>query len=220
MVRFLAMLLCGVMVFAPQGQNERRKPVALTVQLTGEQDVGRLLESLEKTHARLTFFLGDGGLSQEQTEAIVEGGHEMGLTIHSREQGRLLSRRNMAAQIVDNRSGLPRKVKPRWLRLEEGLTDGARQVAGVKNLAILGESDGVGVMDLGAASVDEVLLTVQRLQGQGYRMVTVSELARLNRVKVRPGRVYDSLLRRNSNGRQVTVLSVGPLSSNPIYPQK
>ena len=113
----------------------------------------------------------------------------MGLTIHSREEGVLLSRRNLAAQIVDTRSVLPRRMKPHWLRLEEGLTDGSRQVAKAKNLAILGED--ADVLDLGRASVDEVLLTANRLQGQGYRLVTVSELARLNRVKIRPGKVYE-----------------------------
>lgn len=197
MTRFLAIFLCSLLIAAPQSANPDTKPIALTVELTGEQDVQRMLEGLEKMDARITFFLEDGAATSEQTGQIAAAGHEMGLTIHSREQGGLLSRRNLAAQIMDARSELPPTVKPHWLRLEEGLTDGARQVARAKNLAILGEQDGDAregcVMDLGSATVDEVLLTVNRLQGQGYRLVTVSELARLNRVKFRPGRVYEDL---------------------------
>ena len=195
MARFFAVLLCALALSGTQSVNPARKPVAITVEITGEQDVERLLDGLEKPGARVTFFLGDGELEPEQAEKIAEGGHEMALTIHSREEGLLLSRRNLAAQIMDARSELPRTVKPHWLRLEEGPTDGGLQVARVKRMAILGENDGAlrdgCVMDLGSASVDEVLLTVNRLQGQGYRMVTVSELARINRVRVRPGRVYE-----------------------------
>lgn len=197
MARFIAVLLCAFMISGPKSVNPATKPVAITVELTRKQDVQRLLDGLEKTDARITFFLGDGAIDSEEAGIIVEDGHEMALTIHSREQGTLLSRRNMAAQIMDARSELPPTVKPHWLRLEEGMTDGARQVARAKNMSILSESDGTlhegAVVDLGQATVDEVLLTVSRLQGQGYRMVTVSELARLNRVKVRPGRVYEDL---------------------------
>ena len=196
MARLFGIFLCALMLTGPQSETVHTKAVALTVELTGEQDVQRLLDGLEKTEARVTFFLGDDAVDPELTEQIAKAGHEMGITIHSREQGQLLSRRNMAAQIMVARSGLPRTVKPHWLRLEEGLTDGGRQVAQVKNMAILGENDAAVrdgcVMDLGRASVDEVLLTVSRLQGQGYETVTVSELARLSRVKVRPGRVYES----------------------------
>lgn len=188
MARFIAVLLCAFLISGPKSGNPATKPVAITVELTGKQDVQRLLDGLEKTDARITVFLGDEAADPAQNKKIVKSGHEIGLTIHSRAQGGLLSRRNMAAQIMDARSMLPRTVQPHWLRLEEGMTDGARQVAEAKKLAILGENE--DVMDLGQASVDEVLLTVNRLQGQGYRMVTVSELARLNRVKVRPGRVY------------------------------
>lgn len=195
MARFFAIVLSALMITAPPNANAYAKPVALTVELSAGQDVQRLLEGLEKTGAQLTFFLEDGAATPEQTGQIAEEGHEIGLTIHSREQqGGLLSRRNLAAQIMDTRSVLPHTVKPHWLHLEEGLTDGARQVARAKNLAILFGNDGTlhegAVVDLGQATVDEVLLTVNRLQGQGYRLVTVSELARLKRVAVRPGRVY------------------------------
>ena len=188
-MRFFTVFLCALMISGPQSKNPARKPVAITVEITGQQDVQRLLGGLEKTDARVTFFLGDGEIEPAQARKIAEGGHEMALTVHSRESGALLSRRNLAAQIVDARAVMPRGVKPHWLRLEEGLTDGSRQVARVKNLAILGENE--DVLDLGRASVDEVLLTVSRLHGQGYEIVTVSELARLNRVKVRPGKVYE-----------------------------
>lgn len=197
MPRFFAIFLCGLLIAAPRSPNPDTKPIALTVELSGEQDVQRLLYELEKTDARITFFLEDGAATPEQTGQIVASGHEIGLTIHSREQGGLLSRRNLAAQIMDARSVLPPTIKPHWLHLEEGLTGGARQVARAKNMSILSESDGTvhegAVVDLGQATVDEVLLTVNRLQGQGYRLVTVSELARLNRVKFRPGRVYEDL---------------------------
>lgn len=189
MARFFTALLCFLAVSAPQSGSQARKPVAITVELTGEQDVERLLTGLEKTNARVTFFFENGAIEPEQAQRIVKGGHELALIIHSRENGQLLSRRNLAAQIVDTRLVLPKGVKPHWLRLEEGLTDGGRQVARAKNLAILGENE--DVLDLGQVSVDEMLLTVSRLHGQDYETVTLSELARLNQVKVRPGRVYE-----------------------------
>ena len=194
MTCLLALFLSGLLIAAPKDTNAHTTPIALTVTLTEEQDAQRMLDALEKTDARITFFLGDEGIEPEQARKIAEEGHEMAITIHSREEGGLLSRRNMAARIMDTRSVLPQTVKPHWLRLEEGMTDGGRQVARAKNMAILGESDGAlregCVVDLGSATVDEVLLTVSRLHGQGYETVTVSQLAWLNRVKVRPGKVY------------------------------
>ena len=199
MTCLLAFFLSGLLIAAPKDTNARTTPIALTVTLTEEQDAQRMLDALEKTDARITFFLGGEGIEPEQAHRITEGGHELALTIHRREQlGGLLSRRNMAAQILTARSGLPPRVKPHWLRLEEGLTGGSYQVAKAKNLAILDESDGTlrggCVMDLGSASVAEGL-------------VTVSELARLNRVKVRPGRVYDGHLRQNTTSRPLTALA-------------
>ena len=133
MTCLLAFFLSGLLIAAPKDTNAHTTPIALTVTLTEEQDAQRMLDALEKTDARITFFLGGEGIEPEQAHRITEGGHELALTIHSREQlGGLLSRRNMAAQILTARSGLPPRVKPHWLRLEEGLTGGAYQVAKAK----------------------------------------------------------------------------------------
>lgn len=194
MVRLMAALLCGALLAVPSGAAEQPKVAALTVELRADADVDRLLQELAED--KLTFFLEGEGLASEQALRIVDAGHEIGLTVHTCREDGILSRRQIAAQIMDTRAHLPEGYKVKWVRLGERCTDGAWQVARAKNLAILqppeGESqtgDGA-VVHLGDATVDEVLLTVTRLRKQGFRLVTVTELARLRGVNVQPGRSY------------------------------
>lgn len=216
MVRLVAALLCGVLLAVPSGEAEQPKVAAVTVDIRADADVERLLKELAKQEDKLTVFLDGEVLAPEQNRQIVDAGHEIGLIVHTCRDGKLLSRRQMAAQIMTGRKGLPEGYKVKWLRLGESCTDGAWQVARAKNLAILGSPEpGTQVRDgtvvaLGDATVDEVLLTVTRLRKQGFRLVTVTELARLRGMKVQPGRSYRSFswetLRKNDR-QHFTVLT-------------
>jgi peptidoglycan/xylan/chitin deacetylase (PgdA/CDA1 family) len=53
------------------------------------------------------------------------------------------------------------------------------------------DGDVILLHDMSASSVQAALDIVDTLQGQGYRFVTVSELAKLRNVPIRPGRMYE-----------------------------
>ena len=175
----------------------------------------RLLEGLEKQDAKVTFLVCGYRLAQfpELARAMVDGGHEIGLQSYGSTTLEGMSRRHIAQALADTRALLPEGTEVRFLRPpEDRCTDGVRQVAAVTNLAILGwsvdpsrwtagsrgivgtvsDGDVILIRHISDETVDAALSLVDQLQKQGYRFVTVSELAQIRRVKVRPGESYAS----------------------------
>ena len=127
-----------------------------------------------------------------------------------------MSRRDIAKELEDSQALLPEGVTPVFLRPPGGCcSDAVRQVAEVRNLAILSwsvdprdwathdtaaveravlenvkDGDIVLLHDMSDSSVKAALDIVDVLLQKDYEIVTVSRLVRLRGVKLRPGRSY------------------------------
>lgn len=201
-MRKLLIFLLIPALLCPCGASAAESPryLALTFEgCPGEEDTRALLEGLEARGVRATFFLRaeDG----PQAAGLLEGGHEIGLLSLAR-PGQ--SRREIAREFSDIRAALP-DCRVRFLRPGAQVFDGLRQVAGAQGLTILeptldpwaaapaGRSlldraaDG-DVLRMGAGvAANTALNLIDLLKKEGFTLVTVSELARLRGVSLRPG---------------------------------
>ena len=223
MRRILALMLCLSLQAMPV--QVRTPPyVALTFDDGPTKYTPALLAGLAEGGVKVTFFLSGYRIDQfpELAAEIVAAGHEIGLHGQSHKRLDNLSRRDIAAEIVENRARLPKGCKARWLRPPEGrCTAAVRQVAEAKNLGVLlwsvdprdwecddatciagrvvesvRDGDVVLLHDSSESSVRAALEIVRTLSARGYRFVTVSELARLRGESVKPGKEYRNFYRR------------------------
>ena len=180
----------------------------------------RLLDGLEAEHVKATFLLCGYRMETypELTARIAEAGHEIGLHGYSHKNLQYLSRRDIAKELTDTEALLPEGVRVRWFRPPGGmLTESVRQVAQARKLGILSwsvdprdwavdnpgeiverivekvdDGDVILMHDMTDSSVDAALEVISRLKKAGFRFLTVSELAKLHSVPVRPGVEYKS----------------------------
>lgn len=151
------------------------------------------LEEMERRDARATFFLDVP--SWEQGRRILDGGHEIGLTVP--QEWNRLSRREVYREIRGRKALLPdRRVQ---LLLSPGrVSDGVRQVAEVQGMAFLPnaldpwEEFRMGhtfmeqlqpgdILLLDGENPELALNILDLLRSKGFRPVAVSELARFDR---------------------------------------
>lgn len=221
MRRFLACLLLLSLIALPAQAADSKKYVALTFD---DGPSGRfteqLLDGLVLRGAKCTFLLCGYRMEQypELTQRIFQEGHEIGYHGFSHDSMQQMGRRKIGQELIDSQSLLPEDCDPVFFRPPGGfVTDGIRQVAEVRNLAILSwsvdpkdwatksvgtieqavlkkvkDGDIILLHDMSASSVQAALDIVDALQKQGYRFVTASELARLRKVSLKPGEVYRS----------------------------
>ena len=177
-----------------------------------------LLDGLQQRGARATFFLCGYRIKEypEEARRIYEEGHEIGYHGYSHKNMRDMSRRAIAQELIDTRALLPEDCEPVLFRPPGGfVTDGVRQVAEVRQLTLLRwsvdprdwavsstaaieasvlkhvkDGDVILLHDMTASSVRAALDIVDTLQQQGFRFVTVSELAQLREVRLKPGKTY------------------------------
>jgi len=219
MRRMLAGFLMVSILALPVRAAEEKKYVALTFD---DGPSGKytetLLEGLRLRGARATFLL--CGYRMEQYPAIAQQifdeGHEIGYHGFSHRSMEPMSRRAIAGELIDSQALLPEDCDPVFFRPPGGIvTDGVRQVAEARQLAILSwsvdprdwatknateveqavlkhvaDGDVVLLHDMTYSSVKAALNVVDALQNQGYRFVTVSELAKLRSARIRPGQVF------------------------------
>ena len=221
MRRILAgMLLLGILVLPARAAGGDRY-VALTFD---DGPSGRytekLLDGLALRGAKCTFLLCGYRIEQypEITQRIYAEGHEIGFHGFSHDSMRNMSRRNIGQELIDSQALLPEDCEPVFFRPPGGfVTDGVRQVAQARQLAILSwsvdpkdwatgntgaietavltkvkDGDVILLHDMSMSSVRATLDIVDVLQQQGFRFVTVSEMARLRRTPIRPGEIYQS----------------------------
>lgn len=219
MRRFLAgILILSLLVFPVQGK-EAPKLVALTFD---DGPSGRftqaLLEGLRERNAKATFLLCGYRIRQypELAQQIHNEGHEIGYHGFSHDSMKGMSRLTIAQELMDTQALLPEDCDPVFLRPPGGfITDGVRQVAQARQLAILSwsvdprdwattetaaveqlvlgsvqDGDIILLHDMTMSSVRAALDIVDALQKQDFQFVTVSELARLREVKIKPGQTY------------------------------
>jgi len=218
MRRILAFFLCLSLLPLPVRAAEI-KYVALTFD---DGPSGRytrnLLDGLQDRGVKATFFLCGYRMKEypEITQRIFDEGHEIGCHGYSHKSMKTMSRRDIAAEIVDTHALLPEGCFPKFLRPPGGsVSDGVRQVAEARNLAILSwsvdprdwatrdaaaietavlenikDGDIVLLHDMTTSSVNAALDIVDTLLEDGFELVTVSQLAKLRNVRPKPGQVY------------------------------
>ena len=218
MRKLLAILLCLSLPILPV-QADETKYVALTFDDGPSGKYTRaLLDGLYDRGVQATFLLCGYRMKDypDLTRRIWEEGHEIGYHGFTHKNMKQMSRRDIAGELEDSQALLPEGCQPVFLRPPGGCcSDAVRQVAQVRNLAILGwsvdprdwathdtaaveravlknvkDGDIVLLHDMSDSSVQAALDIVDVLLDKDYEIVTVSRLVRLRGVKLRPGQVY------------------------------
>lgn len=220
MCRFFLVFLCLILLCpCGASAAEEPKYIALTFDGGSTDGSARaLLAGLAVRNARATFFLCGKQLEKnpELAEKILVQGHEIGIQSFFSNDFSDLSRRDIAAEVADTRALLPEKCPVRLLRPPGGCcSDGTNQVAQAMGLAIIDwsldpkdwaaqdaaaigrtilarvqDGDVILMHDMSDSSVRAALNLVDLLQKRGFTFVTVSELARIRTVPLRPGQHY------------------------------
>lgn len=215
---FALLALLGVLVL-PASAAEQKRYVALTFDdgPSGKYTQS-LLDGLAYRGVKCTFLLCGYRMEQypEITQRIFQEGHEIGYHGYSHDSMKTMSRRKIGQELIDSQKLLPEDCNPVFFRPPGGVvTDGVRQVAEARKLAILSwsvdprdwatkseqqvekavlknvkDGDIILLHDMTSSSVKAALDIVDVLQAQGFRFVTVSALARLRAVRLKPGAVY------------------------------
>ena len=221
MRRMFAVLLCVFFLSPVTVRASEEKYVALTFDdgPSGKY-TQRLLDGLSERGAKATFLLCGYRMKEypNLTVRLVEEGHEIGIHGYSHDNMKPMTRRQIAQEIMDTEDLLPEGCKVRFLRPPGGgCSDGVRQVARARDLAVLDwsvdprdwatsdasaihtavidrvrDGDVVLLHDMSDSSVDAALRIVDQLQEKGFTFVTVSQLAKLRDVDIQPGKVYKS----------------------------
>ena len=213
------LLLCLMVI--PAQASSGRKYIALTFD---DGPSGRytqtLLDGLKLRGVKATFLLCGYRMEQypQLTQRIFDEGHEIGYHGFSHDSMQRMSRQQIGQELIDSRVLLPEGCDPVWFRPPGGVvTDGVRQVAQARQLALLswsvdpmdwkikstaaieqtvlknvGDGDIILLHDMSMTSVQAALDIVDALQEQGFRFVTASELAKLRKAAIKPGAVYKS----------------------------
>ena len=221
MRRMLLLLCCLGVLAMPVKAAENEKYVALTFD---DGPSGRytrtLLDGLAERNVKATFLLCGYRMAEfpDITQRIFDEGHEIGYHGYTHNNMKEMSRRTIAAEIIDSMNLLPEDCEPVFLRPPGGCcSDGVRQVAEARLLAILGwsvdprdwattdtisiersvmknikDGDVILLHDMSASSVQAALDIIDSLQKEGFQFVTVSRLAKLRGVKLKPGVTYTS----------------------------
>ena len=220
MRRIFALLFClsllPVKVRAAEG-----KYVALTFDDGPSGKYTRqLLDGLYDRGAKATFLLCGYRIKDypDIARRIFDEGHEIGIHGYSHKSMKVMSRRDIAAELADTQALLPQGCRVRFVRPPGGFcTDALRQVAEVRNLSILSwsvdprdweikdaaaieaavlktiqDGDIVLLHDMSSSSVKAALDIADALVKDGFELVTVSELARLRCTAPKPGQIYKS----------------------------
>ena len=221
MRRIIALFLCLALV-PMRTSGKETAYVALTFDDGPSGKYTRqLLDGLAQREVKATFLLCGYRMKEypELTQRIYDDGHEIGFHGYSHDSMEPMSRRKIAQELMDSQALLPEGCTPVFLRPPGGCcSDGVRQVAQVRGLSILSwsvdprdwatsdplaveravlesirDGDIVLLHDMSASSVRAALDIVDTLQKRGVVLVTVSELAKLRRVNLQPGKTYRRL---------------------------
>ena len=217
MRRFFTGVLCTLMLISSVRADAGPKYVALTFDDgPSGRFTRRLLDGLEERDAKATFLLCGYRIGQypEEAERIAAGGHEIGLHGYSHDPMCAMTEAQVASEIRKTAALLPGGAA--FLRPPGGkYNDATRAAAERAGLAILSwsldpmdwacedaaiiaarvvrkvqDGDVVLLHDMSDSSVDAAFRIIDQLKAEGFRFVTVSELARLRGITPIPGEVY------------------------------
>lgn len=223
MRRIFSLILCLSLTVIPTRELEKVKYVALTFD---DGPSGRftrqLLDGLLEREVKATFLLCGYRIAQypEETARIQAEGHEIGCHGYSHKNMKGMSRRQIGGEISDTTDLLNCPIQ--FLRPPGGCcSDAVRQVAEAKKLAILSwsvdprdwatsdtasieksvlekvkDGDVILLHDMSDSSVTAALEIIDKLQEQGFRFATVSQLAAIRGITIVPGKEYSRFPRR------------------------
>lgn len=225
--RFAVLILCCCLFCTPIRAAEDEKLVALTFDDgPSGRFTRRLLEGLEARGAKATFLLCGYRMEQypDLAQRIFQEGHEIGLHGYSHKSMRDMCQRDTVLEIKKTMALLPDGCEVSFLRPPGGLWgEGTQTVAAEFGLSILHwsvdpkdwaihdakaietevirhtrDGDVILLHDMYDSSVEAALNIVDTLQRQGFRFVTVSELAQAKNVSLVPGTKYTRFKKADS----------------------
>jgi len=220
MRKLLAIALCLLCLSPAVAASEIKYAALIVTGGPNGTATQKLLDGLGAREAKATFFLRGENLVQfpDIAQRMASEGHELGLEGYKAGSLEGFSRRKIAKAFGDTRALLPKGSHARFLFPPEGMrSDAVRQVAEVTGLAIVDckldirswaarentthfipvvelveDGDVVLLSDATTAAVNTSLAMVERLEQEGFRFVTLSELARRRNIIIHPGRTYTS----------------------------
>lgn len=222
MRRFLSLILVLILMVVPVSA-ETPKYAALTFDDgPSGRYTERLLEGLAERNVHATFFLCGYRLEEygDLAEKIRSQGHEIGLHGYSHDSMADMSGVQLSRELEDTMALLPpgcvvNLMRPPGGNANQRVSDTARNM----NLSIIswsvdpkdwatndtsliyrrlvsqtGDGDVILLHDMTDSSVDAALALVDELTAQGYKFLTVSQLAMLRLRQLRPGESYNAFL--------------------------
>ncbi len=219
MKRFLAIIVCLSILCIPVRGTQEEKLVALTFDDgPSGRFTRKLLEGLSERDTKATFFLCGYRMEQdpELTDRIYQEGHEIGLHGYSHKPMQNMSQADMIAELERSASLLPDGCEATLLRCPGGTCSKCTQAtAGILGLALIHwsvdprdwatndaaaiekevldhvqDGDIILLHDMSTSSVEAALVIVDELIAQGFRFVTVSQLAQARGITPVPGTQY------------------------------
>ncbi len=223
--RLIALILFFALFCFPVRAAESEKLVALTFDDgPSGRFTRKLLDGLEERHAKATFLLCGYRMEQypELTERIFREGHEIGLHGYSHKSMQNMCRSEVKQEIEDTMALLPAGCQVSFIRSPGGFCGKCVQPVAVElGLAVLSwsvdpkdwathdartiekevishvcDGDVILLHDMSDSSVEAALVIIDELQEQGFRFVTVSELAKARNIALIPGEKYTCFKRR------------------------
>lgn len=219
MKRLIAAMVILSLLFLPVRAAEPQKLVALTFDDGPSGRFTReLLEGLRQRNVQATFLLCGYRMQQYPalTRQIHEAGHEIGLHGYSHKAMDQMCLREILREIDDTMALLPVGCQVRIMRPPGGQCNALTQSAAKSRqlslvcwsvdprdwachdaaaiqqqvLCQVRSGDVILLHDMTDSSVEAALAIVDKLSAQGFRFVTVSELAEYTGVNLEPGQVY------------------------------
>ncbi len=217
--RLISAVLCLVLLAIPVRGSEKTKYVALTFDDgPSGRFTQRLLEGLAQRDVKATFLLCGYRMREypETAEAIFCGGHEIGIHGYSHKDMSKMNYTEALREIRETAALLPKGCQPAFVRPPGGAVGpGLQRAAREMDLYILNwsvdpedwkihdasaveaavvdvvqDGDVILLHDMYDGSVDAALAIIDKLQAQGFRFVTVSQLAFFRGTVPKPGQVY------------------------------
>lgn len=219
MKRFIVLFLCLSMLWMPVQATEQEKLVCLTFDDgPSGRFTQRLLEGLAQRNVKATFLL--CGYRMEQypalTEEIFRQGHEIGLHGYSHKSLQNTCREGADREIQKAMKLIPEGCNITFFRSPGGLCskevseaakdwglsmllwsvdpkDWAIHDASIVSKTVIDrvrDGDVILLHDMTDSSVDAAFAIIDKLQTQGYRFVTASELALEKGITPSPGVEY------------------------------
>ncbi len=219
--RWIAAFLCICFLCIPVQGTKEEKLVALTFDDGPSGRYTRaLLDGLAQRGQKATFFLCGYRIAEDPllTQRIFQEGHEIGLHGYSHKPLNTMSQNQILQELEHSASLLPEGCQPVFLRCPGGLCnkrtkqaaeefgvalahwsvdprDWATSSAATVEKEVLNrikDGDVILMHDMSSSSVEAAMVIVDTLVDQGFRFVTLSELAMSRDVFPAPGTVYYS----------------------------